>query len=175
MVEYIVFLTISASLYGLFALGLNLQWGFTGLINFGHVAFMTIGAYSTVLLVEAQDLPILVAVIIGAGGAALLGLVIGFSTLKLREDYLAIVTIGVSELIRLVVQNEEWLTKGTFGLQGYQVPFGNFQPNPLGKLMMILILTILAVFTTWRLWLKIQERLQLSKNIQGKSFQPPSR
>ena len=174
MVEYLVFLTISASLYGLFALGLNLQWGFTGLINFGHVAFMTIGAYATVLL-AAKGLPLFMAMIIGAGGAALLGLLIGFSTLKLREDYLAIVTIGVSELIRLVVQNEEWLTQGTFGIQGYELPFGNFQPNPLGKLMMILILTVLAVFTTWRLWQNIQNRLQLSKNIQGKSYQPPNR
>ncbi|MGK7915200.1 MAG: branched-chain amino acid ABC transporter permease, partial [Prochloraceae cyanobacterium] len=50
MVGYLVFLTISAGLFGIFALGLNLQWGFTGLINFGHVAFMTVGAYATVLL-----------------------------------------------------------------------------------------------------------------------------
>ena len=50
MVGYLVFLTISTGLFALFALGLNLQWGFAGLINFGHVAFMTIGAYTTVLL-----------------------------------------------------------------------------------------------------------------------------
>ncbi|MCY7334618.1 MAG: branched-chain amino acid ABC transporter permease, partial [Chamaesiphon sp.] len=49
MVIYFVFLTISAATYALFSLGLNLQWGVTGLINFGHVAFMAIGAYSTVL------------------------------------------------------------------------------------------------------------------------------
>ena len=174
MVEYLVFLTISASLYGIFALGLNLQWGFTGLINFGHVAFMTIGAYATVLLAE-KGVPLLLAIAIGAVGASFLGLLIGFSTLKLREDYLAIVTIGVSELIRLVVQNEEWLTKGTFGLQGYQLPFGNFEPNSLGKLMMMGILTVVAVFTTWKLWRNVRQRLQLRKSIQGKSYQPPSR
>ena len=94
MVEYLVFLTISASLYGLFALGLNLQWGFTGLINFGHVAFMTIGAYCTVLLAE-KGVPLFIAMGVGIVGASILGLLIGFSTLKLREDYLAIVTIGV--------------------------------------------------------------------------------
>ncbi len=174
MVEYLVFLTISASLYGLFALGLNLQWGFTGLINFGHVAFMTIGAYSTVLLAE-KGVPLFLAMIIGAAGASLLGLIIGFSTLKLREDYLAIVTIGVSELIRLIVQNEEWLTQGTFGVQGYQLPFGNFQPNPGGKMMMILILTALAIFTCWQLWRNVKRRLKLRENIQGKSYEPPSR
>ena len=173
MVEYLVFLTISASLYGLFALGLNLQWGFTGLINFGHVAFMTIGAYCTVLLAE-KGVPLFLAMGVGIVGASILGLLIGFSTLKLREDYLAIVTIGVSELIRLIVQNEEWLTRGTFGVQGYDLPLGNFQPNPVGKLLMIGVLTVLAIFTVWQLWLNVRRRLQLRDNIQGKSFQPPS-
>ena len=173
MVEYFVFLTVSASLYGLFALGLNLQWGFTGLINFGHVAFMTIGAYATVLLTQ-KGIPLFLAMLIGIVGASLLGLLIGFSTLKLREDYLAIVTIGGSELIRLVVQNEEWLTRGTFGVQGYELPLGNFQPNPLGKGLMIAVLTVLALFTTSQLWRNIRHRLQLHKNIQGKSYQPPS-
>lgn len=174
MVEYLVFLTISASLYSLFALGLNLQWGFTGLINFGHVAFMTIGAYVTVLL-EAEGLPLFLAMIIGAFGASIFGLLIGFSSIKLREDYLAIVTIGSGELVRLIVQNEEWLTRGTFGIQGYSLPLGTFQPNPLGKLVMVAVLTILAVFVLWRLWLNVRQRLYLAKNIQGKSYQPPSR
>lgn len=173
MVEYLVFLTISASLYSLFALGLNLQWGFTGLINFGHVAFMTIGAYTTVLL-ESQGVPLFLAVIIGALGASIFGLIIGFSSIKLREDYLAIVTIGAGELVRLIVQNEEWLTKGTFGIQGYNLPFGTFKPNPLGKLLMVAILTVLAVFVVWRLWINVRQRLYLAKNIQGKSYQPPS-
>ncbi|MGK7877642.1 MAG: branched-chain amino acid ABC transporter permease, partial [Xenococcaceae cyanobacterium] len=101
MIGYLVFLIIFTGLFGLFALGLNLQWGFAGLINFGHVAFMTIGAYTTVLL-SSQDVPLIVAVPIGAAIAALLGLLIGTSTLRLREDYLAIVTIGVSELLRLI-------------------------------------------------------------------------
>lgn len=174
MVEYLVFLTISTSLYAIFALGLNLQWGITGLINFGHVAFLTIGAYATVLL-SLQGLPLWLSVLIGMIGASLLGLLIGFSTLRLREDYLAIVTIGVSELIRLVVQNEEWLTKGTFGVQRYPLPLGNFQPNSLGKMMMILALTVLAIFVMWRLGLNIKRRLQQRDQIQGKSYQPPNR
>ena len=120
MVIYFVFLTISAATYALFSLGLNLQWGVTGLINFGHVAFMAIGAYSTVLL-SLQGVPIPIAVLVGAGLSALLGLLIGISTLRLREDYLGIVTIGVSELVRLVAKNEAWLTKGTFGIALWQL------------------------------------------------------
>ena len=151
MVIYFVFLTISAATYALFSLGLNLQWGVTGMINFGHVAFMAIGAYSTVLL-SLQGVPIPIAVLVGGVLAALLGLLIGISTLRLREDYLGIVTIGVSELVRLAAKNEAWLTKGTFGVQGYAVPF-NFQPEYPVRLLLIGWLTVICGLALWRLWL----------------------
>lgn len=164
MVGYLVFLTISAGLFAIFALGLNLQWGFTGLINFGHVAFLTIGAYTTVLL-SSQGVPIIIAVIAGAILAAILGLIIGTSTLRLREDYLAIVTIGVSELVRLIALNEEWLTRGAFGIQRYPLPLAGLQPNTVGKLIMIALLTLLVVFAFWQLWqgIRRQKKQQLKK------------
>jgi neutral amino acid transport system permease protein len=163
MVIYFVFLTISAATYALFSLGLNLQWGVTGLINFGHVAFMAIGAYSTVLL-SIQGVPIPIAVLIGACLSALLGLLIGISTLRLREDYLGIVTIGVSELVRLVAKNEAWLTKGTFGVQGYPIPF-NFQPEYPIRLLLIGWLTVICGLALWRLWLWM--RVEISRSIGG--------
>ncbi|MCE2664867.1 MAG: branched-chain amino acid ABC transporter permease, partial [Microcystis sp. 53602_E8] len=132
--------------------GLNLQWGFTGLINFGHVAFATLGAYATVLL-TLQGVPMIFAAIVGAILGALLGLAIGFSTLRLRADYLAIVTIGVSELIRLLVLNEDWLTKGSFGLQRYPLPL-DINPSFPVKLLIIALFTLLA------------------GQISGKSYQP---
>ena len=160
MVGYLVFLTISTAIFALFGLGLNLQWGFTGLINFGHVAFMTVGAYTTVLL-SLQGVPLIVAGLVGAFIAALLGLLIGLSTLRLREDYLAIVTIGVSELIRLVVNNQDLptgntFTPGAFGLQGYALPLSNFAPNLLVKLVMIGLLTLITGVSYWQLgrWIK---------------------
>jgi neutral amino acid transport system permease protein len=159
MVIYFVFLTISAATYALFSLGLNLQWGVTGLINFGHVAFMAIGAYSTVLL-SMQGVPIPIAVLVGSGLAALLGLLIGFSTLRLREDYLGIVTIGVSELVRLAAKNEAWLTKGTFGVQGYPVPF-DFKPEYPVRLLLIGWLTVICGLALWRLWLWM--RVEMSR------------
>jgi neutral amino acid transport system permease protein len=171
MVGYLVFLIVSAGVYALFGLGLNLQWGFTGLINFGHVAFMTIGAYTTVLL-SLKGVPLFLAVLIGAALAALLGLLIGFSTLRLREDYLAIVTIGVSELIRLIALNEEWLTKGSFGIQSYPLPLDNFAPNFFGKLVLLGILTLLAIFAQGQLWQGLSKKWRESKEIQGKSYQP---
>ncbi len=148
---YLVFLMISTATFALVALGLNLQWGFTGLINFGHVAFMTIGAYTTVLL-SVAGVPILVAVPVGMALGAILGLLVGLSTLRLREDYLAIVTIGVSEMLRLVAQNEEWLTKGSFGVQGFPLPLERFNPNLLGKLGMMAVFTAIALLGAWRLW-----------------------
>ncbi|HBE57978.1 MAG TPA: branched-chain amino acid ABC transporter permease [Cyanobacteria bacterium UBA11159] len=153
MVNYLVFLAISAATYALFSLGLNLQWGFTGLINFGHIAFMTVGAYTAVLL-SALGVPLILSVLIGAVLAAILGLLIGISTLRLREDYLAIVTIGVSEVIRLVALNEEWLTKGSFGVQIEQrhLPLATFNPTLFSKLVMIGILSAIAILALWRLW-----------------------
>ncbi|OKH19660.1 branched-chain amino acid ABC transporter permease [Hydrococcus rivularis NIES-593] len=163
---YIVFLVTSAGLYSLFALGLNLQWGLTGLINFGHVAFMTVGAYTTALL-TLQGVPLIIAAIAGAGLAALLGLAIGTSTLRLREDYLAIVTIGVSELLRLVALNEEWLTRGSFGVQRYPLPL-NVRFNPIGELLLIGILTLLAIFAGWQLWRGLRRQWQESQLIKEK-------
>lgn len=167
MVGYLVYLTISAATYAIFCLGLNLQWGFTGLINFGHVAFMTIGAYTTVLL-TVKGVPLIFALLAGAAVAAILGLLIGLSTLRLREDYLAIVTIGVSELIRLVALNEEWLTRGAFGVQGYPLPLGEFRPNQIGKLSLIFWLVLIAVFAGWQLWRGLRWRWKKLKK-QGKS------
>lgn len=155
-VGYLLFLTISTAIFALFSLGLNLQWGLTGLINFGHVAFMTVGAYTTVLL-SLNGVPLFVAALLGAVVAALLGLVIGLSTLRLREDYLAIVTIGVSELIRLVVNNQDLptgtsFTPGSFGVQGYPLPLADFEPNFLTKLVAIAVLTLITGVCYWRLW-----------------------
>lgn len=164
MVGYLVFLAISTAIFALFSLGLNLQWGCTGLINFGHVAFMTVGAYTTVLL-SLQGVPLLVAGVVGAGIAALLGLLIGLSTLRLRTDYLAIVTIGVSELIRLVVNNQDLptgstFTPGAFGVQGYPLPLSNFDPNLLTKLLMIGLLTLVTGWYYWQLWQWILKKVK---------------
>ncbi len=171
MVEYLIFLAISTASFALFALGLNLQWGFTGLINFGHIAFMTLGAYATVLL-SLKGVPLLISALFGGIVAALLGLLIGFATLRLREDYLAIVTIGTGELIRLIVNNQElpvgnsWVS-GAFGVQSYPIPFST-QPSLFFRLVMIGLLTLLAVvtlLTLWR-WIRTAQRIRTADSSQ---------
>jgi neutral amino acid transport system permease protein len=172
-VAYILFLTVSTAIFALFSLGLNLQWGLTGLINFGLVAFMTLGAYTTVLL-SMYGVPLIVATLAGALVAALLGWLIGLSTLRLREDYLAIVTIGVSELIRLVVNNQDLPTPntptpGAFGLQGYPLPLTDFNPDTVMKWIMVGLLTLVVVACYWKLW-KWAIGSQKSKVKSQKSF-----
>lgn len=165
---YLVSLIIFISIYALFGLGLNLQWGFTGLINFGHVAFMAVGAYTTVLL-SLQGVPLFIGALVGAALAALLGLFVGISTLRLREDYLAIVTIGLSEMIRLIVNNQElpvgngqWRS-GVFGLQGFPLPFNNITLNPLLQFFLIAVLTVIAGLGGWQLWRWLRKQLQQGK------------
>lgn len=195
MEGYIVSLIIFTSIFALFGLGLNLQWGFTGLINFGHVAFMAVGAYFVALLtlpgylqelptnmlenftwmqeseavssflqtiqqVMPEQVPIPIAVLIGAIAAAFLGLLIGLSTLKLREDYLAIVTIGVSEIIRLIALNEEWLTRGSFGVQRFSLPLSNLNPNIFTRIIMIALLTAVLGIALLQLWKHALRRIK---------------
>jgi neutral amino acid transport system permease protein len=168
IIGYLVFLIISIAIYAIFSLGLNLQWGFTGLINFGHVAFMTVGAYSTALL-SLAGVPLIVSVLIGAALAALLGLLMGFSTLRLREDYLAIVTIGVSELVRLFALNEDWLTKGAFGVQNFPSPLENFRPTVATRIGMIAMITAIFGVVLWKIGQKAIRDFKVAKRWQQKT------
>ncbi len=154
-VDYLIFTAI----YALFSLGLNLQWGFTGLINFGHGAFMAVGAYTTVLL-SIRGVPLGLAALAGGAIAAGLGLLIGLSTLRLREDYLSIVTVGVAEVVRLIASNEEWLTQGTFGIQRFPLPLEAFRPTLFSKLVMVAIVSGIVGIVYWRLGQWLRQRIQ---------------
>ncbi|MGQ0536666.1 MAG: branched-chain amino acid ABC transporter permease [Methanobacteriota archaeon] len=120
--SYLVGVLITIFLYALFSLGLSVQFGEAGLINFGHVASMSVGAYATALLaLEGYALPLALGV--GIVGAVLFGLLLGLPTVRLREDYLAIVTIGAAEILRTVYLNEEDVTNGPAGVTGFPRPF----------------------------------------------------
>ncbi|MFA4914792.1 MAG: branched-chain amino acid ABC transporter permease, partial [Burkholderiaceae bacterium] len=117
MEGYIVTISITILIYMLLAGGLSLQYGFTGLINFGHVGFFAIGAYTSALL-AMQGVPILICMMAATAFAALFAFPLGMIALRLRGDYLAIVTLGFSESVRMVLQKEEWLTRGVHGIPG---------------------------------------------------------
>jgi branched-chain amino acid transport system permease protein len=117
--------------YALSAIGLNLQFGYAGLLNFGHVAFMLVGAYGTAITVEFGG-PLWLGLLFGVAAAILLGLLLGIPTLRLRADYFAITSIAVAEVLRLVVRSSwsEPLTGGVFGLQGFASDFYVLNPFP---------------------------------------------
>jgi branched-chain amino acid transport system permease protein len=124
-----------AIIYALAAIGLNMHFGYTGLLNFGQVGFMAVGAYGVAISVTQWDVPLLVAVLIGAGAAVVLALLLGIPTLRLRADYLAIVTIAASEILRFVIAAPTWrsVTGGSDGLNGFAADFFDINPIPAGS------------------------------------------
>ncbi|HUU61208.1 MAG TPA: branched-chain amino acid ABC transporter permease [Acidimicrobiia bacterium] len=125
---------VPAAAYALAAVGLNVHFGYTGLLNFGHVAFMMVGAYGTAVTVD-QGGPLWLGLLVGMGAAAVLGLLLGIPTLRLRADYLAIVTIAAAEILRLVARSNavEPLTRGVFGIQAFANSFYDINPIPVGR------------------------------------------
>lgn len=116
--------------YALAASGLNLQFGYTGLSNFGHVGFLLVGAYGMGIASD-QGWSIWVGLLLGIGAAVALGLLLGIPTLRLRADYLSVVTIATAEILRLVVnaRPSESLTGASRGIGGLSSELGFFRPN----------------------------------------------
>jgi len=117
MTAYLVAVGIVALMYMLLTIGLNLQYGYTGLINFGVVAFFAIGAYTSALL-ALHGWWLVPAFVVATVLAAIVAYPIGLLSLRLSDEYLAVVTLGFSEVVRIAIQQEEWLTRGVQGLPG---------------------------------------------------------
>ena len=117
------------------AIGLNVHFGYTGLLNFGQVGFVAIAAYGLGTGVTYFDLPFGVSLLLGLGGAVVLALLLGVPTLRLRADYLAIVTIASSEAIRLIARSATLrdVSGGSSGLTGFAQGFYDLNPLPEGR------------------------------------------
>lgn len=124
---------VPAAAYALAAMGLNIHFGYTGLLNFGQVGFMLVGAYGTAITVD-QGGSLWLGIVLGVLASVALGLLLGIPTLRLRADYLAIVTIAVAEIIRLVSRSNRLsgLTNGVFGIQEFADDFFDLNPIPKG-------------------------------------------
>jgi branched-chain amino acid transport system permease protein len=139
LASYGSFFLATALSYAIVCLGLNLQWGQTGLFNVGVAGFVGIGAYTSALLTTpATDahwggfaLPIAVGWIGAMAVSAAASALIGLATLRLRADYLAIATFGVAETIHLVALNAQRLTGGPYGVAFIPRPFGELSDRPL--------------------------------------------
>lgn len=115
MDAYLISILIIGAIYALLAIGLNIQYGETGLINFGHVAYFAIGAYASSILAH-KGVPVFAAIVTAGMISALAAIPIGLAALRLKEDYFAIVTLGFAEAVRIFVQQEDWLTNGVQGI-----------------------------------------------------------
>ncbi len=124
------FVLTFAGIYAIFVLGLQIEVGDTGLINFGHVAFMAIGAY-TMGLMLTNDIAIWLAIPAAVLAAAAAGALLGLPTLRLRADYFAITTIAAGEILRITIQNEQGTTGGTQGLRAASGPWRSFNNDVL--------------------------------------------
>ncbi|MBR0139729.1 MAG: branched-chain amino acid ABC transporter permease, partial [Firmicutes bacterium] len=113
--------------------------GFTGMFTMGHAGFMAIGAYTSAVLAVKLGVPIPVSMLAGTVLAVIVGVIVSLPTLKLRDDYFMIVTLGVGEGIRLIIQYMEPVTGGARGLTG--IPHATDFPQAF----ILLILTIVFI------------------------------
>lgn len=144
MEHYLVAMAITAGLYALMAFGTNIFWGMAGLVNLGVVGFVGVGAYTSALLTLKLGWPIPLGILAGALAGALAGVLVGMITVNLKGDYLAIVTLGFAESVRIFTSNEIWLANGTDGLSGIPGPW-RAELGPHGFNLLFLGIVVVAV------------------------------
>jgi neutral amino acid transport system permease protein len=156
-----------AIFFALLAIGINVHFGYTGLLNFGQIAFAMLGGFGIAISVSQWGLPFWVGVLIAIGSAVVLALLLGLPTLRLRADYLAIVTIAVAEGLRLLFRSVSAtpVTGGTRGLSAFNGAFIALAPwdtqkryNILGtswsggELWVALVGWLIVTFFTLLVW-----------------------
>ena len=150
---YAISLLTMGGIYAVLTLGLNVQWGFAGLFNAGIAGFYAIGAYTTAILTTSPDishiggleLPYVVSFAAAMVISGVIAYLIGKVCLRLRSDYLAIATIGIAEILRLILKNETWATNGPRGISQIPKPFEHL-PEPWNQLAFLgVVIAIVAV------------------------------
>jgi branched-chain amino acid transport system permease protein len=165
-------------IYILLGIGLNIVIGYAGLLDLGFVAFYAVGAYTYGLLASPQldlHLPFLLIVVIAALAGMITGILLGIPVLKLRGDYLAIVTLGFGEIIRIVINNMDWLTGGPQGIARLDKASiaGIEFARPVEIYWLLLVVVVLAAVIVWRLehsslgkaWAAIREDQDAARGI----------
>ncbi|MGD9241092.1 MAG: branched-chain amino acid ABC transporter permease, partial [Desulfobacterales bacterium] len=161
IIAYLVSLAIMAGIYAVFALGLNIQWGYTGLFNIGIAGFFCIGAYTSAMITTPMptgvyakyvhqifglNLPFVFGLLGAAVVCGIVALLIGIPTLRLGEDYLAIATLGIAETVRLIFNNETWLANGPRGLMGLPQPLHKLvEPNNYNYVYLVIIVLVMVL------------------------------
>ncbi len=130
---YAISILIAGGIYAILCLALNIQWGMGGLFNAGIAGFFAVGAYVSALVTSAPTdkhvggfgLPIPLGLLAAALVAGMVGWAVARICVRLKSDYLAMASIGIAEILRLIIVNEQWLTNGSLGISGVPRPFGD--------------------------------------------------
>jgi len=143
---FVLTIATQAAIWALLAASWDLLSGYTGQISFGHAGFFALGAYAAAAVTKHADVSPWLGLLVGATMAAVVGLLAGFPALRLRGHYLALVTLGLAEIIRLVAQNWMALTGGPFGIHDYR----SFSGLPIAALpyrqaMYLVVLAVVAL------------------------------
>ncbi len=148
MIAYLSTLFVLVSIGMLVGLALNFQWGVAGLVNFGVVGFVALGAYTIALL--GPHVGWLAAMICAAALSAAASTALAFLSIRLADDYLAIVTIGFGEVVGILLLNEDWLTGGAIGIANIPRPFSSLVPASQydGVLLGFALAMVALVFVT---------------------------
>ncbi|SEL36617.1 branched-chain amino acid ABC transporter permease [Xaviernesmea oryzae] len=156
LLSYAAFFLTTALVFALITLGLNLQWGLTGLFNVGVAGFVAVGAYVSAILTTPDDaariggfaLPLPLGWLAAMLAAGLVAAIVGVATLRLKSDYLAITTFGVAVVVQLVALNAQGLTGGPFGIGFIPRPFATLAETPLifnlANLAVVALVTLLV-------------------------------
>jgi branched-chain amino acid transport system permease protein len=203
---YAAFATVAAIL-AVLALALNIQWGYTGLFNFGVAGFFLVGAYTAAIVTKEPDddqyaeyiggfgpdlnilpfmnsdqwLPFLVALAVAGLVSGVLAFLLSIPTLRLRDDYLAITTIGIAELLRRIAIEEQWLGNGTRGLGGIPRPLEDLVGGSdyryvllvlaIAALVIVYVVLERGVRSPWGRVLRSLREDELATQASGKSVQ----
>jgi branched-chain amino acid transport system permease protein len=150
-------LAVNILIFGLFAMGFNLLFGYTGLLSFGHAAFLGVGSYGTGMAMVHAGLPWWLALVVGVLGATLVGLVMGFLAIRTRGIYFSMVTLALSQIVYYAFYKAEAWTGGENGLRGIKVEAFSLGPwtvdflNPTTKYYVILVFVAAAMWFVSRL------------------------
>lgn len=160
ILSYLVFFSVVSGIYAIATLGLNLQWGFTGIMNVGVVGFFGVGAYATAFLTGPTyadafggfGLPPLLGYLGAMIASGLVALVVGLLTIRLRHDFLAISTFGAAVCIQLVAMNLKPITRGFDGLHSLPRPFAGLAASPvMANAYFLAMVVCIIVAVVWAL------------------------
>ena len=150
MISFLILISIVVCFSAILALALNFQWGLGGMVNFGLAGLYALGAYACSLLMLKSGFNTFFATLGAMAIVAAVCGVVAFVTLRVtEEDYFAIVTLGVGEMLRLVALNEDWLTKGALGLTGIPRPLGDVVPPEYYQYFLLGLSVALVLGTLW--------------------------